>query len=112
HPVAFCVRGEDGIRDFHVTGVQTCALPISLGCRTLSCIRQDQRSTTVVKCRARRRLAAGELHELSELFCVRAGVALKEELGVRADRKSVVEGERRALGGGGESRVKKNNRAE
>src|SRR5690606_19365673 len=22
---------EDGIRDFHVTGVQTCALPISLG---------------------------------------------------------------------------------
>src|SRR5690606_37724303 len=25
---------EDGIRDFHVTGVQTCALPISAGCRT------------------------------------------------------------------------------
>src|SRR5690606_40608686 len=24
----FC-RAEDGIRDFHVTGVQTCALPIS-----------------------------------------------------------------------------------
>src|SRR5690606_39434039 len=23
-------RAEDGIRDFHVTGVQTCALPISL----------------------------------------------------------------------------------
>src|SRR5690606_40326728 len=23
---------EDGIRDFHVTGVQTCALPISLVC--------------------------------------------------------------------------------
>src|SRR5690606_40888771 len=23
-----CVRAEDGIRDFHVTGVQTCALPI------------------------------------------------------------------------------------
>src|SRR5690606_40081817 len=22
-------QGEDGIRDFHVTGVQTCALPIS-----------------------------------------------------------------------------------
>src|SRR5690606_40375011 len=27
----FCLRAEDGIRDFHVTGVQTCALPI---CRT------------------------------------------------------------------------------
>src|SRR5690606_39380183 len=25
----FCVQAEDGIRDFHVTGVQTCALPIS-----------------------------------------------------------------------------------
>src|SRR5690606_8631515 len=25
----FCFHAEDGIRDFHVTGVQTCALPIS-----------------------------------------------------------------------------------
>src|SRR5207302_6696846 len=28
----FFFQAEDGIRDFHVTGVQTCALPIS--CRT------------------------------------------------------------------------------
>src|SRR5690606_40644079 len=27
----FCFQAEDGIRDFHVTGVQTCALPISDG---------------------------------------------------------------------------------
>src|SRR5690606_39288149 len=27
-------QAEDGIRDFHVTGVQTCALPISLQGRT------------------------------------------------------------------------------
>src|SRR6266511_3002292 len=26
-----CVQAEDGIRDLHVTGVQTCALPISRG---------------------------------------------------------------------------------
>src|SRR5207302_6683537 len=26
-------QAEDGIRDFHVTGVQTCALPISLSSR-------------------------------------------------------------------------------
>src|SRR6266508_6029761 len=26
---AFCFRAEDGIRSGHVTGVQTCALPIS-----------------------------------------------------------------------------------
>src|SRR5690606_36638413 len=28
--VAFFLQAEDGIRDFHVTGVQTCALPISV----------------------------------------------------------------------------------
>src|SRR5690606_41201445 len=27
--MAFFFQAEDGIRDFHVTGVQTCALPIS-----------------------------------------------------------------------------------
>src|SRR5690606_40940341 len=27
---SFFFQAEDGIRDFHVTGVQTCALPISL----------------------------------------------------------------------------------
>src|SRR5690606_40309102 len=29
----FLFQAEDGIRDFHVTGVQTCALPIYLGVR-------------------------------------------------------------------------------
>src|SRR5690606_40162369 len=28
----FFFQAEDGIRDFHVTGVQTCALPISFPC--------------------------------------------------------------------------------
>src|SRR5215475_4084365 len=28
-PTCFLFQAEDGIRDFHVTGVQTCALPIS-----------------------------------------------------------------------------------
>src|SRR5690606_40421778 len=34
----FFFQAEDGIRDFHVTGVQTCALPISapLGSRPFS----------------------------------------------------------------------------
>src|SRR5690606_39861315 len=27
-PLRFFFKAEDGIRDFHVTGVQTCALPI------------------------------------------------------------------------------------
>src|SRR5690606_40755645 len=30
--VPFFFQAEDGIRDFHVTGVQTCALPISWPC--------------------------------------------------------------------------------
>src|SRR5690606_40212422 len=33
-PLAFFLQAEGGIRDFHVTGVQTCALPIS---RSPSC---------------------------------------------------------------------------
>src|SRR5207302_2464537 len=28
--ICFFFQAEDGIRDFHVTGVQTCALPISV----------------------------------------------------------------------------------
>src|SRR5690606_39362054 len=30
HSPLFFFQAEDGIRDFHVTGVQTCALPISV----------------------------------------------------------------------------------
>src|SRR5207302_2945281 len=30
----FFFQAEDGIRDFHVTGVQTCALPISISSTT------------------------------------------------------------------------------
>src|SRR5690606_39948700 len=33
----FFFQAEDGIRDFHVTGVQTCALPISVGAGWHAC---------------------------------------------------------------------------
>src|SRR5690606_40377385 len=33
HVDVFFFQAEDGIRDFHVTGVQTCALPIYRGTR-------------------------------------------------------------------------------
>src|SRR5207302_3536968 len=40
----FFFQAEDGIRDFHVTGVQTCALPISpLPPTTLSIVFVDNR---------------------------------------------------------------------
>src|SRR5690606_41088476 len=32
--LCFFFQAEDGIRDFHVTGVQTCALPISVVLRS------------------------------------------------------------------------------
>src|SRR5690606_40165559 len=39
--ICFFFQAEDGIRDFHVTGVQTCALPISYCSHTQ---RRDDRS--------------------------------------------------------------------
>src|SRR5690606_39761425 len=41
----FFFQAEDGIRDFHVTGVQTCALPIS------SILPEIRAETLVVACR-------------------------------------------------------------
>src|SRR5690606_39899585 len=38
----FFFQAEDGIRDFHVTGVQTCALPISEGSALFAGV-EDQR---------------------------------------------------------------------
>src|SRR5690606_40849974 len=40
--VFFFFQAEDGIRDFHVTGVQTCALPILLGAHEIGYIKWDQ----------------------------------------------------------------------
>src|SRR5690606_40924645 len=38
----FFFQAEDGIRDFHVTGVQTCALPISFLARLDNVVRQQE----------------------------------------------------------------------
>src|SRR5690606_40880590 len=35
--ISFFFQAEDGIRDFHVTGVQTCALPISSFANSTPC---------------------------------------------------------------------------
>src|SRR5690606_39871563 len=42
----FFFQAEDGIRDFHVTGVQTCALPILLGTGTNAAIRDQEITVT------------------------------------------------------------------
>src|SRR5690606_39529594 len=41
--VFFFFQAEDGIRDFHVTGVQTCALPISVAWSAATPPRCDRR---------------------------------------------------------------------
>src|SRR5690606_40680987 len=43
-------QAEDGIRDFHVTGVQTCALPIS---RTATMVHNTAVITSAATCIAR-----------------------------------------------------------
>src|SRR2546426_558103 len=42
-PVFFFFQAEDGIRDYKVTGVQTCALPISSGVRLFHSAPRDRR---------------------------------------------------------------------
>src|SRR5436309_4197625 len=37
----FFFQAEDGIRDFHVTGVQTCALPISDANQSVSIVERE-----------------------------------------------------------------------
>src|SRR5690606_39687998 len=48
----FFFQAEDGIRDFHVTGVQTCALPISGGALLIGRAGRSRRG--VAKCPCRR----------------------------------------------------------
>src|SRR5690606_40753498 len=73
----FFFQAEDGIRDFHVTGVQTCALPIfpvgrfpraeTARCFPDGCASSDPRGTVPARCttlaRYCRRRAAGRSEE-------------------------------------------------
>src|SRR3712207_9478292 len=85
----FFFQAEDGIRDIGVTGVQTCALPISDG----RCHRADRAAANL---RADRRLGAYRADPAS------AGSGLRRRRRVGrggAHRKSVVYGESVDLGG-------------
>src|SRR5204862_2698502 len=44
----FFFQAEDGIRDLYVTGVQTCALPISSGTQTLRAVSPTGVLTTIM----------------------------------------------------------------
>src|SRR5690606_40875578 len=94
---------EDGIRAFHVTGVQTCALPI-YGLRIAQHLSRraamaagDAAQPDRIEFRIAARQVLGEGLETRE-----AEIAARQRLGARPgfaqsgieDRKSVVEGER------------------
>src|SRR5690606_41054607 len=77
----FFFQAEDGIRDFHVTGVQTCALPIFLRLRGARDLPRGHR-------RQRRRLCAGGRRDLPRVgrrdlprrrSCGRGGPGIRSE---------------------------------
>src|SRR5688572_33340408 len=104
----FC-QAEDGIRDLTVTGVQTCALPISL--RGILAVMQAD--TKAVHNRLRR--IEGQVRGLQRMveedaYCI--DILTQVAAVQTADRKSVVEGKGVDLGGGRMIRLKKEERYE
>src|SRR5207253_3622493 len=107
---AFFFQAEDGIRDGHVTGVQTCALPIcrfGFGSHDLVRVRSNElpadgallhvgivggrRRTVVPIGRCRRRDRRRAVVEIGRASC--------RERVQRGEGGHVLEGERRCLGG-------------
>src|SRR5688572_33221621 len=80
----FFFQAEDGIRDLTVTGVQTCALPIS-STRRLSMTRSRRRWP--------------QLRRLKRVWAWRRVATLTRPSASARDRKSVVEGKSVELGG-------------
>src|SRR5688500_20296483 len=96
----FFFQAEDGIRDYKVTGVQTCALPIS----SPRCLRRAPPRRP--KCR----IAETKAEDPSGASSSRtpwASMALADQ-----DRKSGVEGKRGGVGGGGGLQEKKKKKYE
>src|SRR5690606_39592576 len=102
-------QAEDGIRDFHVTGVQTCALPICrVGDRELRTEEPAVFGFGGAAQTARLRLATnggGRLNLDARLDDTAADLrAQLTRLDLQLDRKSVVEGKSVRPGGGGTTR--------
>src|SRR5256885_4066176 len=79
----FFFQAEDGIRDYKVTGVQTCALPI---CHYAVALRDDlleaqQRSGHVVLRRRRRRqgVTKNHRHEVEDAAAIKETAPLRSE---------------------------------
>src|SRR5256885_10624571 len=83
----FFFQAEDGIRDYKVTGVQTCALPILLSddrvASTLPNIYNEEQLIEFAKAPEAPSLSSDDMERVSELYAENFGI--EEE-----DRKSVV----------------------
>src|SRR2546427_2318821 len=88
----FFFQAEDGIRDLTVTGVQTCALPISRRASWCFCFAVSFGGRTDA---GRARRPAWPWRR-----CARFHRRTERRLTPRRDRKSGVEGKRGELGGG------------
>src|SRR5206468_10326205 len=83
--LSFFFQAEDGIRDLIVTGVQTCALPISPtepACRRAAALQSKHRASRPLQHVARGRLDGGGLGE----FLRALGAELGELAGARKQR--------------------------
>src|SRR5690606_40244576 len=93
----FFFQAEDGIRDFHVTGVQTCALPIYD--RLQAELNELIANRPVLAAEINARREEGDLRENGGYHAAREEQG-KQEARIRyleellRDRKSVVEGKR------------------
>src|SRR5687768_17714547 len=74
----FFFQAEDGIRDVAVTGVQTCALPISLGAAL-----PPRRGCRSGDCCCRRRRAGRRGPAAGRRACARRGAAARRAAGSR-----------------------------
>src|SRR3989449_6788592 len=92
--IVFFFQAEDGIRDVAVTGVQTCALPISFTNKAAGEMRTRIAQLLGADPRG---LWIGTFHSLSARLLRREAPLLG--FGPNLDRKSVVEGKSVDLGG-------------
>src|SRR5690606_41091879 len=100
----FFFQAEDGIRDFHVTGVQTCALPIS---GAIDLVYRDPEAGGLVvvdfktdRIDGARALAERTAHHRAQALAYRRAIAQALGPGAAPDRKSVVEGKSGVPSGG------------
>src|SRR5690606_40884928 len=101
----FFFQAEDGIRDFHVTGVQTCALPIWLrGLYPVAVVdRGDGLLADLLEPCAQRGGAAGDRVEAAQPHGVevgRGGVGVDREQLREVGRAACREGVERHVAGG------------